>query len=315
MRLKFRLIAGFACALALAASLRAGGAFAEEAAGGGPVIVFAAASLKNALDDASAAWQKESGREVRISYAASSALAKQLEQDAPAQIFISADEDWMNYVAGKGLIKPESRAGLLGNKLVLIAPKDSAVSLELEPGADLAAALGAGRLAMGNVDSVPAGKYGKAALEKLGSWAGVSGKLAQAESVRAALLLGLARRGGAGRGLPDRRGFRSQCEDRGNLPRRVPSAHRLSRGTHHKGGAGGGGLPRLHQVLESHALFQGARLHRAGGEMMLLEAPSPWNGAGAGLENHIPIRTARGLPLILSFSRKGRRDATNCPLR
>jgi molybdate transport system substrate-binding protein len=189
MRLKFRLIAGFACALALAASLRAACACAEEAAGGGPVIVFAAASLKNALDDASAAWQKESGREVRTSYAASSALAKQLEQDAPAQVFISADEDWMNYVAGKGLIKPESRAGLLGNKLVLIAPKDSAVSLKLEPGADLAAALGAGRLAMGNVDSVPAGKYGKAALEKLGLWAGVSGKLAQAESVRAALLL------------------------------------------------------------------------------------------------------------------------------
>jgi molybdate transport system substrate-binding protein len=189
MSLGFRLIAGFAGALLLAASALSASAFAEETGSAGPVVVFAAASLKNALDGASAAWQKESGKEAKISYAASSALAKQLEQDAPAQIFISADRDWMDYVAGKGLIKPESRSDLFGNKLVLIAPKDATVSLDLKPGADLAGTLGEGRLSMGNVDSVPAGKYGKAALEKLGLWAGVSGKLAQAESVRAALLL------------------------------------------------------------------------------------------------------------------------------
>ncbi len=189
MRFRSRLAAGFAGALLFAASLLGADAFAQENASTGPVIVFAAASLKNALDGAAGAWEKESGSVAKISYAASSTLAKQLEEDAPAQIFISADEDWMNYVAGKGLIKPESRSDLLGNKLVLIAPKDSAVSLDLKPGADLAGALGAGRLAIGNVDSVPAGKYGKAALEKLGLWAGVPGKLAQAESVRAALLL------------------------------------------------------------------------------------------------------------------------------
>lgn len=160
-----------------------------QAANPEPVIVFAAASLKNALDQISAGWQKTPGQSASISYAASSTLAKQIEQDAPAQIFISADEDWMNYLAGKGLIKPETRFDLLGNELVLIAPKDSTAALDLKPGADLAGALGGGRLAMGNVNSVPAGKYGKAALESLGLWGAVSGKLAQAESVRAALLL------------------------------------------------------------------------------------------------------------------------------
>jgi molybdate transport system substrate-binding protein len=189
MSIRFRFITSLLGVFLFSGALLPAGAFAGEDGSSGPVIVFAAASLKNALDDAAGAWQKESGGEFKISYAASSALAKQIEQDAPAQIFISADEDWMNYVAGKGLIKPESRAGLLGNKLVLIAPKDSTVSLRLEPGTDLAAALGEGRLAIGNVDSVPAGKYGKTALEKLGLWVGVSGKLAQAESVRAALLL------------------------------------------------------------------------------------------------------------------------------
>ncbi len=190
MSLKFRVITGLTVTLCLAASLFSVNAIAGEGGGAArPVIVFAAASLKNALDDASAAWRKESGKEARISYAASSALARQMEQDAPAQVYISADQDWMNYVAGKGLIKPGSRIDLLGNTLVLIAPKDSTVSLTLAPGADVAAALGAGRLAMGNVDSVPAGKYGKAALEKLGAWASVSGKLAQAESVRSALRL------------------------------------------------------------------------------------------------------------------------------
>ncbi len=189
MRPESRLISGFAAVFFFAASLSGPGAFAQGSGSGGAVIVFAAASLKNALDNASAAWQKDAGTAIRTSYAASSTLAKQLEEDAPAQIFISADEDWMNYAAAKGLILPESRSDLLGNRLVLVAPKDSAAALNLMPGADLAQALGGGRLAIGNVDSVPAGKYGKAALEKLGLWASVVGKLAQAESVRAALLL------------------------------------------------------------------------------------------------------------------------------
>jgi molybdate transport system substrate-binding protein len=119
----------------------------------------------------------------------SNTLIKQIEQGAPADMFISADLDWMDYGQQKGLIKPDTRSNLLGNRLVLIAPKDSNISANIQPGFDLAALLKGGRLAMGNVDAVPAGKYGKASLEKLGAWDGVKDKIAQAESVRAALLL------------------------------------------------------------------------------------------------------------------------------
>jgi molybdate transport system substrate-binding protein len=188
MSFRSRLTACFAAILLFAAA-PAPLSFAQSSGASGPVIVFAAASLKNAMDDIAAAWQKETGNAAKISYAASSTLAKQIEEDAPAQIFISADEQWMDYLAGKGLIKPESRSDLLGNKLVLIAPKNSAVALTLQPGADLAKALNGGRLALGTVNSVPAGIYAKAALQKLGLWESVAGQLAQAENVRAALLL------------------------------------------------------------------------------------------------------------------------------
>jgi molybdate transport system substrate-binding protein len=181
-----RLIGSLTGALGL---LAAGWGMQPAAAQDGDVIVFAAASLKNALDAVNDAWQKETGKRAKISYASSSALAKQLEQDAPAQIFISADLDWMDYVAQRNLIRPESRANLLGNRIVLIAPKDKAQAIDIKPGFDLAKVLGGGRLAMANVDAVPAGKYGKAALEKLGVWASVADKVAQAENVRAALLL------------------------------------------------------------------------------------------------------------------------------
>jgi molybdate transport system substrate-binding protein len=153
------------------------------------VVVFAAASLKNALDEAAAAWMRDSGRRVVVSYAASNALARQIEAGAPADIFFSADLDWMDYAASKRLIQPESRVSLLGNSLVLIAPKGSTAQVELNPGLDLASFLGSNRLAMGHVNAVPAGKYGKAALEHLGAWAGVKDKVAQTENVRAALLL------------------------------------------------------------------------------------------------------------------------------
>jgi molybdate transport system substrate-binding protein len=156
---------------------------------GRDVLVFAAASLKNALDDIAGQWQRQTGRKVAISYAASNNLIKQIEQGAPADIFISADLDWMDYGQQKNLIKPDTRANLLGNRLVLIAPKDSTVSVKVERGFDLAAALKGGRLAIANVDAVPAGKYSKAALEKLGAWDGVNGRIAQSENVRAALLL------------------------------------------------------------------------------------------------------------------------------
>src|SRR5262245_48866018 len=155
----------------------------------GELVVFAAASLKNALDAINAQWQKETGKKATISYGASPALAKQIEQSAPAQMFISADLDWMDYVAQRNLIKPETRSNLLGNRIVLIAHKDKAQPIDIKPGFDLAKALGDGRLSMANVDSVPAGKYGKAALEKLGVWGAVANKIAQAENVRAALLL------------------------------------------------------------------------------------------------------------------------------
>jgi molybdate transport system substrate-binding protein len=155
----------------------------------GDVVVFAAASLKNALDGINSQWQKDASKNASISYAASSALAKQIEQGAPAQVFISADLDWMDYLAGKNLIKADTRTNLLGNRIVLIATKSKAQPVEIKDGFDLAKLLGDGRLSMGNVDSVPAGKYGKAALEKLGVWTSVSNKIAQAENVRAALLL------------------------------------------------------------------------------------------------------------------------------
>src|SRR5215468_515004 len=140
---------------------------------GSDVLVFAAASLKTALDAVAAQWTEETGKKATISYASSPALAKQIEQGAPAQIFISADVDWMDYLAQKNLIKPETRSNLLGNRIVLIAPKDNAQPIEVKPGFDLAKVIGEGRLSMANVDTVPAGKYGKAALEKLGVWTSV----------------------------------------------------------------------------------------------------------------------------------------------
>jgi len=153
-----------------------------------PLTVFAAASLKNALDDANADFSKTSGVKVVASYAASSALAKQIEQGAPADIFISADLQWMDYVAERKLIKADSRVNLLGNKLVLIAPKDSKLdTIMIANGFDIAKLAGDGRIAVADVKAVPAGLYAKAALESLGAWAAAEPKLAQAENVRATL--------------------------------------------------------------------------------------------------------------------------------
>jgi molybdate transport system substrate-binding protein len=154
-----------------------------------PVVIFAAASLKNALDEVKSAWERDTGKSATIVYAASNMLAKQIEAGAPADLFVSADLDWMEYAASKKLIRPEGRVNLLGNSLVLIAPKDSNIAAFSGTGPDLSSLLGSERLAMGNVDAVPAGKYGKAALETLGQWDSVKDKIAQAESVRAALLL------------------------------------------------------------------------------------------------------------------------------
>jgi len=154
------------------------------------IVVFAAASMKNALDDINDAFTKKTGIKVVASYAASSALMKQIEQGAPADVFLSADIDWMNYGEKHNLIKNDTRLDLLGNRLVLIAPKDSKIGdATIAPGFDLAGLAGNGRIATGDVRAVPAGLYAKAALEKLGIWASVEPKMAMAENVRAALVL------------------------------------------------------------------------------------------------------------------------------
>ena len=157
------------------------------AAAQGQVTIFAAASLRNALDRAAAEYARETGTPpARISYAASSALARQIEQGAPADLFISADSDWMDYLAGKRLIRPGTRVDLFTNRLALIAPRDSTVKLVIGRGFPLAQALGAGRLAMAGPE-VPAGKYGEASLMALGVWDQVRDKTARGENVRAAL--------------------------------------------------------------------------------------------------------------------------------
>jgi molybdate transport system substrate-binding protein len=154
------------------------------------LVVFAAASLKNALDDANGAFAHETGVKIVTSYAASSALAKQIEAGAPADIFISADLDWMDYLGRKDLVKSETRTNLLANSIVLIAPAGGgATDVVIKPDFPLSQLLGDGRLALAEPNSVPAGKYAKAALESLGVWPSVSGRLAPAENVRAALLL------------------------------------------------------------------------------------------------------------------------------
>jgi molybdate transport system substrate-binding protein len=151
------------------------------------VTVFAAASLKEAFDDAARQFEAASGDKLSISYAGSNALAKQIEAGAPADVFISADLEWMDYLDSRHLLKSGTRFNLLRNTLVLVAPAASNVALKIAPNFALAAALGGGKLSMANPDSVPAGKYGKSALERLGVWASVQDKVARGENVRAAL--------------------------------------------------------------------------------------------------------------------------------
>ncbi len=153
------------------------------------LTVFAAASLKTALDEIAADWATETGGTLSIVLAGSSALARQIEQGAPADLFISASPEWMDELDTQGLLEPGSRRDLLGNTLVLVAHGPDAAPLDLVPGAPLAGRLGDGRLAMALVDAVPAGIYGKAALMNLGLWDSVSAKVAQTDNVRAALAL------------------------------------------------------------------------------------------------------------------------------
>lgn len=156
-----------------------------------PLIVFAAASLKNAMDGAVQAYDKRhDGANVKVSYAGSSTLARQIERGAPADVYVSANQQWMNKLAADGLIDKNSRYDLLGNSLVLVAPSDSDVQVALKKHVDLLARLGKGHyLAMANNDSVPAGIYGKQALQWLDVWSRVQGHVAQSDDVRSALAL------------------------------------------------------------------------------------------------------------------------------
>ncbi|WP_233589088.1 molybdate ABC transporter substrate-binding protein [Falsigemmobacter faecalis] len=171
-----RLSAGLALIFALAAP-----ATADE------VVVFAAASMKNALDELATSWMEQTGHRVVISYAGSNQLAKQIIEGAPADIFVSAAVNWMDEVEKAGLIANNSRTDLFGNTLVLIAHGKEAKPVDIRQGFDLQGLLGQEKLAMALVESVPAGQYGKAALENLGIWSSVSSSVAQADNVRAAL--------------------------------------------------------------------------------------------------------------------------------
>jgi molybdate transport system substrate-binding protein len=154
------------------------------------ILVFAAASMKNALDEVDSAFARESGITVVVSYDASSALMKQIEQGAPADVYISADQQWMDYGSERKLIDDSTRVNLLGNKLVLIAGKETKFSdVTVGPGLDLAKLAGDGRIATGDVRAVPVGIYAKGALQKLGLWDSAAPKLAMVGNVRAALVL------------------------------------------------------------------------------------------------------------------------------
>jgi molybdate transport system substrate-binding protein len=152
------------------------------------VTVFAASSLQNAFEDAARLYQQQTGRAPRLSFAASSVLARQIEQGAPAAIFASADEQWMDYLQTRQLIVADTRRALLGNRLVLVVPATNPVRAELKPGFDLAALLGAdGRWVTGDPTNVPVGRYAQQALTALGAWAAAEKRLVRAENVRVAL--------------------------------------------------------------------------------------------------------------------------------
>ena len=202
------------------------GAATPAAAQTKTLTVFAAASMKNALDEVDAAYTAKTGVKLVASYAASSPVAEQIEQGAPADVFLSADTDWMDYATSKkkrpGIFHGERN--LLGNSIVLIAPKYFKIDrVAIGPGFDLAKLAGDGKIATGDVEAVPVGKYAKASLEKLGSWPAAEPKFAMAES-GARRCAGGARRGGARHRLFHRRQGRTRRQDRRRLPGGFPSA-------------------------------------------------------------------------------------------
>jgi molybdate transport system substrate-binding protein len=180
---RLRLV-GFAAVLVVAA-VTAKPVLAQQT-----LTIFAAASLKNALDNVNAAFTRQGNIKTVASYAATSAVMKQIEQGAPADVFASADVRWMDYAQKKKLINPATRIDLLGNRLVLIAPRSSKIgAVKVAPGFDLAKLVGNGRIVTGDVKAVPVGRYAKTALEQLGIWTSVEKRLAMVENVRVALAL------------------------------------------------------------------------------------------------------------------------------
>jgi molybdate transport system substrate-binding protein len=184
-----RALGRLALVMALACAGLPSAASAQAAAPTAGPTVFAAASMKTALDAIAAAWTAQTGKSPSIVYGSSAVLAKQIEQDAPADIFISADLNWMDYLDKAKLLRPETRRNILGNELVLIEPADSSVALKIGPGFDLAGATGDGKVAVCTIASCPGGIYAKQALTGLGIWDQVSPKLAQADNIRSALNL------------------------------------------------------------------------------------------------------------------------------
>lgn len=178
-----RTIGSSFAAAVLCAALAAAPACAND------LLVFAAASLQESLTEAADVWASEGKAKPVLSFAASSALAKQIENGAPADLFVSADEQWMDYLVDRSLVEPGSRTPFLGNELVLIAPAVRPFRVELKPGFALAALLGGDKLALADVESVPAGRYGKAALTNLGVWTSVERNVVRQADVRAALAL------------------------------------------------------------------------------------------------------------------------------
>jgi molybdate transport system substrate-binding protein len=174
--------------LLLLSALAVGAPALNAGAESRPVTVFAAASLTNVLDEIGDSFTEETGVALRFSFAASSLLARQIEAGARADLFFSADQQWMDYLEQRGLIQKATRRNLLGNRLALIAPADSPVQIEIKPGFPIVAALGGGRLVTGDPDSVPVGRYARSALTSLGVWNEIADRLVRAEDVRTALV-------------------------------------------------------------------------------------------------------------------------------
>jgi molybdate transport system substrate-binding protein len=182
-----RRLHAFLAALVFSGVTLAPNTLAEEV-GKPQLLVFAAASLTNVLGELSTSWSAASGIPVKLSFASSSVLARQIEAGGRADIFISADQEWMDYLQARNLIDKPTRRNLVGNRLVLIAPADSKVELRIAPGFDLAGALGKGRLSTGDPDTVPAGRYARSALISLGVWDEIQDRLVRADNVRSAMM-------------------------------------------------------------------------------------------------------------------------------